>query len=401
MDPTDPVTWWLAAHARKGNWLNISAQMHDHVLFVAGVPATKFYYDAKVNVGAAAAVSAWYGFDSPGIAIDVYNYEAEAMGQKMVYSPIAMPTIDCREPLVAETKDLDRLKPPADWLATKRIAFVLDTVRYGARLGTPHGQFCAPFSLAVGVRSYPRLIRDMRRDAAFAHELFGRLVDDVLPSYLRVQKEYCGVDLAEGADAWAAFPNLTPELLEEWVVPYAERLLHNCASFGVTALTVVGADYCEENLEKFDKRILFKTLDVQIKLNMGQPVLFLGMGRWHEYPLEAVAEYLAGYKKSGVRATVIGGINARLLRDGPVEAIVDNIRRYVTVLGRDHDLSFFLANIPADTPPEHIHAAVAAAHAFGAQPRETDLGEAEMDIPKRESFQDYCDRMSSGLGLRF
>jgi len=185
------------------------------------------------------------------------------------------------------------------------------------------------------------------------------------------------------------------------VVPYAERLLQNCASFGVTALTVVGADYCEENLEKFDKRILFKTLDVQIKLNMGQPVLFLGMGRWHEYPLEAVAEYLAGYKESGVRATVIGGINARLLRDGPVEAIVDNIRRYVTVLGRDHDLSFFLANIPADTPPEHIHAAVAAAHGYGAQPRETDLGEVEIDVPKRESFQDFCDRMSNGLGLRF
>ena len=32
-----------------------------------------------------------------------------------------------------------------------------------------------------------------------------------------------GVKNANGADAWAAFPDLTPDLVEEWVVPYSKN----------------------------------------------------------------------------------------------------------------------------------------------------------------------------------
>lgn len=400
-DPKDPTTWWLAVNAKKGQWLEIAAQMHDHTMFVAGVPATKFYYDAKVNVEAGAAVSAWYGFDSPAIGLDAYNYEAEAMGAKMIYSANAMPTIDFREPLVAEKKDLAKLKPAANWLTAKRIPFALENLRLGAKMGTLRGMFCAPFSLAVGVRSYPLLIRDLRKDPAFAHELFGRLVDDVLPSYLKVQRETCGVDMAIGADAWSAFPNLSPGLMEEWVVPYAMKLLQNCMPLGLTAVTAGSGDYCEERLEKFDKEILFKCFDIQVKMNFGQPVIFLGMGRWHEYPLAVVAEYLAPYKEKGVRAIITAGINARLLRDGPVEAIVDNIKRYIDILGRDHNLSLFLSSIPADTNPAHIHAAVAAAHTYGALPLADNLDDVKFEIPKRESFQEFVAQQSQGYGLSF
>jgi uroporphyrinogen-III decarboxylase len=401
IDPADPKTWFLAATAEGPQGIDVSAQMHDHAMMLAGVPAKKFYYDPLVNANVSSAASAYYRFDAPSVGFDAYNYEAEAMGQKMIYGENAMPTIDFREPLVSGPDDLAKIKPPDDWFSAGRIRFALDLCNYNMELGYGRGMFCAPFSLAVGVRSYPKLIRDMRKNPPFAHELFTRLVDDVLPSYLKVQKEYCGAEISVGADAWAAFPNLTPEMVEEWVVPYAMKLLQNCMQFGVTALCVAGGDYCEEDLSRFDKEILWKTFDAQVKVAAGAPSFILGMGRWQDYPLEAVAEYLERYKAEGVRATVMGGINGRLLRDGPVEAIVDNVKRFVDILGRDHNLSIFLANIPADAPSGHVHAAVAATHAYGRKPLAEDLDSIEVDLTKRESFQEYVDQMSGGLGLQF
>ena len=401
VDPLDPCTWWMAYRQSQKGTMEISAQMHDHSMHVAGVPARKFYYDPVVNARVGAAVSAYYHLDSPAVSGDVYNYEAEAMGAKMIYGDQGMPTIDFREPFVSGPGDLEKLKPPADWLSAGRVRFIWETQRISRVMTGGKGLiFCAPFSLAVGVRSYPLLIRDMRRNPKFAHELFTRLVDDVLPSYLKGQADYLGGgDLAIGADAWAAYPNLSPEMVEEWVVPYAGRLMQNCMPFGFAAMAAASGDYCEEDLAKFDKHILWKTFDSEVKVMMGQPVIFMAMGRWHEYPLEPVVEWLDQWKAKGVRASVTAAVNARLMRDGPPEKIVDNVKRFIKAFGYDHNLTLFLANIPADAPSDHVHAAVAAAHEYGRLPLAANLDEVPFELPKRETFKEYVDQMSGGKGL--
>jgi uroporphyrinogen-III decarboxylase len=398
LDPRDPKTWWMVYAAQKHSRIPIMALMSDHSMFLAGVPAKKFYSDAKTNINTVAAVAAYYGFDSASGGGDTYNYEAEALGQKLIYSDNAMPTADFRDPLIKEPKDLAKLKAP-DWLNSSRIRFILDVIKLNKVLGYKTGKFCAPFSLAVTLRSYPKLIRDLKKNPEFAHDLFTLLVDEILPSYLKVQKKYCGIRAATGADAWAAFPNLSPDLTEKWVVPYAERLFNNCLNFGMMAMSAGGGDYCEERLEKFDKDILFRCFAIQKKLLSNMPMFVLGTGRWHEYPLEPVVEYLAPYKEKGIHVAVMTYINARLLRDGPVDRIVDNIKRFIDVLGRDHNLFVILANIPADTPPQHIHAAVATAHTYGHLPLAPDLDEIEFKVPERESFQEYVGKMSAGAGL--
>ena len=398
LNPRDPKTWWMVYAAKKHSRIPIMALMSDHSMFLAGVPAKKFYSDAKTNINTVAAVAAYYGFDSASGGGDTYNYEAEALGQKLIYSDNAMPTADFRDPLIKEPKDLVKLKAP-DWLNSSRIRFILDVIKLNTVLGYKTGKFCAPFSLAVTLRSYPKLIRDLKKNPEFAHDLFTLLTDEILPSYLKVQKKYCGIRAATGADAWAAFPNLSLELTEKWVVPYAERLFNNCLNFGMMAMSAGGGDYCEERLEKFDKDILFKCFAIQKKLLSNMPMFVLGTGRWHEYPLEPVIEYLAPYKEKGIHVAVMTYINARMLRDGPVDRIVDNIKRFIDVLGRDHNLFVILANIPADTPPQHIHAAVATAHTYGHLPLAPDLDEIEFKVPERESFQEYVGKMSSGAGL--
>ena len=399
LDPSDPKTWWMVSAAATKNSIPIMAQMYDHAMTLARVRAHTFYSDAQTHMNTIAAVAAYYGLDAATGGGDTYNYEAEAMGQKMIYSDHAMPTIDFREPLIKETGDLRKVKVPA-WEKAARIPFILDVIKLNAEMGFTTGKFSAPFSLAVSLRTYPRLIKDLRKEPGFAHDLFTFLVDEILTSYLKTQKKYCGIKAATGADAWAVFPNLTPELTEKWVLPYAEKLFKNCADFGVIAMAAGGGgDYCEERIEKFDKAILHHCFAIQEKLLLGMPMLILGMGRWHEYPLEPVVEYLRRYQEKGIRASIMANLNARLLRDGPEEKIVETVKRFIEALGRNHHLAIVLANIPADTPPRHIHAAVAATRAYGRLPLAKDLDEITVSVPQRESLQEYIDTLSKGKGL--
>jgi uroporphyrinogen-III decarboxylase len=395
IEPNDPKTWWLVNAVQNHKRIPIIAPLADHSMCLAGVPARKFYSEAETHIKTMAAAAAYYGLDAVSGGGDTYNFEAEALGQKMIYSENAMPTIDFREPLIKNPADLLKLKVP-DWIRSGRIPFILDTIKLNATMGLKSGKFCAPFSLAVALRSYPRLIRDLRKNPEFAHDLFIFLVDEILPSYLRLQKKYCGISAANGADAWAVFPNLTPDLMEKWVLPYADRLFNNCLNYGIIATTVGCGDYCEERIEKFDKKILFKCFDIQRKLLRGMPMVSLGTGLWHKYPLQPVLEYLTRYKEKGIRAFIPANVNARLVRDGPVEKIVRNIKCFIDFFGRDHNLFIVLANIPADTPPRHVHAAVAAARTYGRLPIVADLNDVRFQTPERESFQKYVESMSSG-----
>ena len=399
IDPADPKTWWMAQFSKRGKWLTISAQGPDHVMRLSGMEPARFHTEPKPHMAAEAAVSAYYGLEGLMLGEDVYNFEAEALGQKMIYGH-SMPTIDFREPLVSEKKDLDRLVAPTNWLDCGRVRYMAEIQKDLHDMGMQAGFFCAPFSLAVGVRSYPKLIRDMKRDPVFARELFERLVDQILPSYVKTMADYSGFKMLTGADAWAAYPDLSPQLMEEWVLPYSQKLIMKCGSMGLVALPIAVGDYCEEDLTKFDKSTLFRCFDIQVKNMGGVPSLLLGMGRWQDYPLEAVAEYLQPFRDQGVRAPVNVSVNARFLRESSPDKIVAFVKHAVDVLARDHEVSFFLASTPSDTPPLHVHAAVAAAHTYGKLPIAENLDAVEFQMPERETFEEYVSKMSNGLGLQ-
>jgi len=134
----------------------ISAQMHDHVMYLTGTPASRSTSMRPPWSRHSPKSPPTTGMDNFRPAGDIYNYEIEAMGGKMVYSENAMPTIDFREPLVKEPADLLKLKTP-DFLKDGRLPFALDCLRLArAKPGfSGAGYFCAPFSMAVGLRSYP------------------------------------------------------------------------------------------------------------------------------------------------------------------------------------------------------------------------------------------------------
>lgn len=382
-----PAGNWLSGGQTTGlPWIPVAAQMHDHAMTVAGVPASKYYWDAESFVETFTEVATYYGFDIIMPEADIYNFEVSGLGGKMIYSESSMPTVDFRVPLIKQPEDLYELKTP-DFHKDGRLPYALEYIKRrkerfkSAPLG---GVFCAIFSLAVGLRGYPSLIRDMRKRPEFVHELFTFITDQVLIPYIKVQKEYCRVNTVHGADAWACVPNLSIDEMKRWLVPYNQQLAEKASELGVKATSGTG-DYSEEDVSKFDVGVLNGALDVQIACRGGS-TLSLAMGRWHEYPLEPVREYTAKYRARGTKISVLAGINARLLRDGPIDKIIDGVKRFIDVLGRDHQLTFWLANIPADTPAAHVHAAVAAAHAYGRLPVADNLDEIEFELPKCETF---------------
>lgn len=400
IDPTDPKTWWLAGAANRGNRLTISAQGPDHVMALTGVDPRKFHTDPVVHMKAEVAVSAYYGLDGQMLGEDVYDIEAEALGQRMVYGD-SMPTIDFRDPFITEKSDLAKLKAPSDWISRGRVRYMFEIQKVLIQLGAATAFYCAPFSLAVGLRSYPKLIRDIKRDPVFAHELFDRLVDEILPSYLKELVPYTAAPAVNGADAWAAYPDLSPELMEEWVVPYNMRLTANMQQHGIIATAVAVGDYCEEDMSRYNKETLFRCFDIQSKNMFGTPFTFMGMGRWQDYPLEDVAEYLAmRYETKGLRSAVNGAINARFMREASPQTIADYTKKVIDLFGRKHDLSIFIASTPADTPSSHVHAAVAALQCYGQLPIAENLDAVPFEIPQRETFQEYLAKMSNGLGLQ-
>lgn len=373
-------------------WIQVMAQMHDHSMILAGVPAKKFYFDATSLVEATVDVANYYNMDSCVAFADAYNYEIEALGGKLLYGENSMPTIDFRDPLIKKPEDLDKLKKKeVDWYNDGRIPYVLETIEQNMEYGFIQGIFCAPFSLAVGMCSYPRIIKYMRKNPKLAHEIYTFITDDVIEPYLRAQNDQCGIMMAIGPDAWTCIPNLSIKDMQEWVVPYNQRLFEKAKKFGVMAMSVSG-DYCEERLEKFDAKILQDSFDVEIASQGGMPSLFLGMGRWHEYPLEPVKEYAKRYRDKGTPLTILAGVNARLLRDGPVEKIVEMVKKFIDAFGREDKLTIFLANIPADAPTDHIHAAIEAAHTYGRFPIADNLDDIKFELPKRESFKEWKEK---------
>jgi uroporphyrinogen-III decarboxylase len=365
-------------------------QSHDHCMTVARVPARRYYWDAELLVNVQLAVQRWYGFDSYTIIPDAYNFEVEALGAKMIYSDNAMPTVDVSDPLIKSPADLDRIGPLDP---TKgRIPMAVEVGRLTIQKAPgplSSGFFCSPWSLLCQAMGYPKAVRALKRDRAYAQALFQWAEDRAIFPFLRAYAR-AGVKAMNGADAWAAFPNLTPELVQEWVLPSAERLAARAKKeLGVTANAALAAcDYCEEDPAKFDKAMLFKCLDTAPKL-AGLSMAFVGMGRTQDLDMRWLQEYAVSRGKGGHKVPIMASLNGRFIRDSSPDEIVAKIREWIDIMGRDGRLILFIGNIPADTPPLNIHTAVQAVRTLGRYPIAANLESVRVETPAFQPFDEW------------
>jgi len=353
----------------------VGAQSNDHSAHLAGVPTERFFTDAYAFAKAQLLVSEYYRVDGPINFWDVYNVEAEAMGQKVIYVPGGLPDVDRTDPLIKTPADLDRLIPP-DPYKSGRLPWLQQVNKHYLEMtgNLERIYFTAPFSLAANIRGYENLVGDMFARPDFVHRLFKFLCDEVLGPHIEAMRTEVGIPdlIMDGRDAWASPPMITLDMMDEYVVAYAKRLRSQLGDNLITRGN--WGDAKSRDPERFFMQ----------KLQCCSGVLSVLDPDLYEVGPDRVKEFADKHD-----VPVAAGVDATLLKDGPVEAIVERIKFYIDRLARDGRCMIHLNQIPADTPPEHIHAAVAACHTYGQLPISEDLDDVHFEIPKRESFSEF------------
>ena len=361
----------------------ILAQINEHVVKLCGGDIREAYTNAAKFVEMNLAVFEYYRLDMPGFYYDIYNIEAEALGQRLTWESDRMPDIDRQNPLIREHSDLDRLRPP-DVKKSGRMPFVLEVMRRSYDLGLPvRVRFCSPFSLAVNVRGIESLLLDILTDPPFAHRLLAFLTDEVLIPWVQAQREATGQPKisGNGADAAASPPIVNVEILEEFVMPYVARMNEKIGN--VTSMGYWGYSYLYNHPEKF-----YKMLGLMASVSPGA-LMCLDPDVAKTGP-EPYAEYARGKKMS-----LMLGLGTLLLQDGPLSRIVEQCRRYVLAGAKADRLVMFFNDVSIHTSPQNVHTAIAAIRHFGRLPIE-DRPLESFRKSEVESFESFMKQYQEG-----
>ncbi len=133
-----------------------------------------------------------------------------------------MPAV--HEPLLPEKSDLAKLRVP-DPEKDGRMPYILSLCQlHQEKLGSlvfAPCSCCGPFSLAVGLRGYRNLLRDMKKDPQFAHELLEFCTEVVITYGKKLIEVHKATPTIQ--EAWSCLPNVSPPIFTEFCFPYITR----------------------------------------------------------------------------------------------------------------------------------------------------------------------------------
>jgi uroporphyrinogen-III decarboxylase len=332
----------------------VFAQLHEFAAEYLGIPRREFFSRPDLSVSAQLQIERDFGIDVASVTFDVYNIEAEALGQELVWMDGGMPDVDRTRPLVRDRSDLARLRTP-DFETAGRFPQVIRMNSLFKELTglEPTLSFCAPFSLAANLRGIERLLLDLYEDPDFARGLFKAITDEVLAPWILYQKKcFPRATRISGADATASLPIVNLQVLRNWVVLWIIRLRELCGP------EVYVANWAGERYLPHPAEML------ELKLAVGPGAL------WGQDPdVERLGPAI--FKEFAVahRVPLVLGVGAAFLaraRPGEVEA---RVRQYVEAGGRGGRFALYLCNVGATTPAANLRMAVETAHAVRPQSR--------------------------------
>ncbi len=331
----------------------VFGQLHEFAAEHLGIPRREFFTRPDLSVPALLQTQSDFDIDVASITFDVYNIEAEALGQELVWIDGCMPDVDRSKPLIRDRSDLARIRTPDFETAGRFQQVIRMNALFRELTGLePALSFCAPFSLAANLRGIEQLLIDMHEDPEFARGLMEAITDEVLaPWILHQKRRFPGAAKIAGADAAASLPIVNLPILKRWIMPSIQRLRELCGP-GIYVANWVGERYLPDPTEM-----------LRLKLAVGPGALWaqdpdvetLGPAVFKEFAIAHDAPLVLG----------VGAVFLALAAPGEVEA---RVREYVEVGGRGGRFALYLCNVGATTPPANLRAAVETAHAVRPQP---------------------------------
>jgi uroporphyrinogen-III decarboxylase len=328
----------------------VCAQMHEFVMQELGVNAKEFYTTPQYMPAGTLEIMEKYGIDFPNLDYDVYNIEAEALGQAIIYSDRDMPDIDRSRPLIRDPHDLVKIKTP-DFDTQGRFSNIIEmqSIFYELTGVAPTLGFCAPFSLAANILGIEQLLMDIDSNSDFVRSLFDRLTEEVLVPWINYQKTKLPNNKGiVGSDATGSLPIVNPHILKEWIIPWILRLREVCGQ-EVYVPNWVGESYLKNPAEMFELK-----LQVCPEFLEGQDPDVAEIGP---------AVYKAYADKRGV--PLVLGIGAGFMDLSTPDEVAERVKYYIEVGGKNGRFALYLCNLSAQTPPENVKAAIEAVHTYG------------------------------------
>ena len=338
-----------AAMLGKATTVPVYGQLHEYAAAQLRIPGEVFYTHPDVMVPAILEVQSRLGLDVASLTYDVYNIEAEGLGQKLIISDANIPDIDRQQPLVRERADIARIMTP-DFDSAGRFTRVIEMQTLFRKLTgiEPTLSFCAPFTLAANLYGIERLLIAIHDEPDFVRELFRRLTEQVLAPWILYQKKaFPKANKISGADAMASVPIVNLAILKQWVAPYILRLRELCG-VEVSVANWVGEQYLKNPVEMLD-----------LKLTVGP-----GSIQGQDPDVAALSpRFYKGYATRKMIPLILG-IGAAFLAQSKQRQIIERVHDYCRVGQVEGRFALYLCNIGATTPTENIKAAIEAAHSY-------------------------------------
>ena len=225
----------------------VIVQPYTYAMAMHGLGSNVFFREPEPFINASWNMATYFGFDFWSPVFDFYNIEAEALGQRLIWRERSEPDVDTREPLLASPEDLLSLNAPVAGKAG-RMPFVLESYRrYMDVMGLPPICYCcSPFTLAVLIRGYVNVLRDMRRNPGFLHRLLEFLSMDVVVPWIDKMVEVTNAGIVAMSDAWASAPNVTTDMVREFCLPYVHKIIR--ATNSATRTVLDGGSWGEKDV---------------------------------------------------------------------------------------------------------------------------------------------------------
>ncbi len=364
-------------------------QPYTYAMRLNRLSARTFFSQSRPFIHASFNVARYFEVDFWSPVFDFYNIELEALGQPLIWREESEPDVDTRKPLLPDRESFLKLRPPVPG-KSGRMPFVLESYeRYSELMGVPPMAYaCSPFTMAVLIRGYVNLVRDMRRDPAFVHRLMDFLSMEVVVPWIDKMVERVQPALVVMSDAWASQPNVTTEMVREFCLPYIHKII---AATSSATRTVLDTGSWGERWVKDFREVLDIKMEMMVPGNRFPALRPFFLLVWNEDYEEVGISPLRRYAEEK-KVCLMLNFRPNLIEEGPVEAILERVKELLREgAGKGH-MVLLLNLVPVGTPPEHLHALVAAVKQWGSYPIAHDLDLLPLKIPEKPPYERWREK---------